>query len=1054
MPVYYGMRSNNTWIDIERDSGARFRCHICETQWLQDGSLYSHLKSKFHRSKEQEDRWTGQATAPVHNDEREFQFVLPVPREPSPVLPMEEEWWPSPEPDIQVLDSVNLDDIQENHDSGLDYQENHDPNQLSDEPIRHGEWFPYDSHAMAILDIYDNMPRRPMSDEVLRMYIHMLKSFNIPDVPSLNTFRKRQKELREKYSLIPKEVRRNQSDSYFVNDLRHIISRDWSSRQTRSHLNIYPDAEPRIIQEVWDGSKIQKYLPSHLVPPMWLHQRRGNLFYVGEIAQDDRGKFWLLSKWLRGRDDMGSVSDVVLSTPLREYARNCFEVDSANTTIIQCDSLAFNQPQLEQHDALPQNISGLALHQGRLHPDRTANNEPIYISYVEVFGDDVSGNQSKAWNQHWNVYLSHRNLPRKIALREFHVHFVSTSQTVPIHEQISEVKNAIEDTHHNPLRVYDAVLGQVIRVRLALLNFAADNPMASEITHHVGGRGNFPCRKCLVGGNQSYKESVGYNSLFHAGDPRSLFQTRVAVMKEAVAVACKFSSNAMQKLAREAGVKSRFPTATTASLHVKGDSSSFMELKDKQGALAEYVRENNAEILPSSLTITGFNPITDTPIEILHTVLLGYVKYIWLETYDNLSASNRLDVFATRMESTEMNGLNLPPLQPSYITRYGKSLTGRYFRQLIQVGAFHLKGLLEEDLFQLWKDAAKLTGMIWFTKIVEPDDYCSMLNAQVAHVLDGFSRRQPRKIIAKAKLHMLVHLADDVKRFGPLVGVSTERFESFNAVFRASSVHSNRHNPSKDIAWDQIGGEWVKYLMSDGLLSTTNSISQPGYSLQKFLSSKLVQNAFSFDTAIYEQPVAGSHSVDRSQITYVYRTGAVDAINKDDFANVLELRLPRCGHIISRNLDRCARGSFVFFEETSMHRVGRINELLLSADIVLAVVSIFHIHQQVDETFQLPLIADTGLTLLVLAEKILFNFNIQPSSTASIYLVNTYSFHNIELLYQSLPKQLIQPRVIDEAARQDFHRQLAQRITTSTHTSSRKRPRSPSATPIPTSSCF
>lgn len=46
---------------------------------------------------------------------------------------------------------------------------------------------------------------------------------------------------------------------------------------------------------------------------------------------------------------------------------------------------------------------------------------------------------------------------------------------------------------------------------------------------------------------------------------------------------------------------------------------------------------------------------------------------------------------------------------------------------------------------------------------------------------------------------------------------STERFESFHGVFRAASVHSNHHAPSRDIAETFVGLDYLKHVCSGEL---------------------------------------------------------------------------------------------------------------------------------------------------------------------------------------------------------------------------------------------
>ena len=69
----------------------------------------------------------------------------------------------------------------------------------------------------------------------------------------------------------------------------------------------------------------------------------------------------------------------------------------------------------------------------------------------------------------------------------------------------------------------------------------------------------------------------------------------------------------------------------------------------------------------------------------------------------------------------------------------------------------------------------------------------------------------------KPKFHILLHLPTHVRRFGPAVLFATEPFESFNALIRAKSVHSNRLSPSHDIALAFAQANWVRHLLSGGL---------------------------------------------------------------------------------------------------------------------------------------------------------------------------------------------------------------------------------------------
>ena len=89
------------------------------------------------------------------------------------------------------------------------------------------------------------------------------------------------------------------------------------------------------------------------------------------------------------------------------------------------------------------------------------------------------------------------------------------------------------------------------------------------------------------------------------------------------------------------------------------------------------------------------------------------------------------------------------------------------------------------------------------------------LEASIQYFLDCTCRLTPRWF-NKPKFHILVHLPEHIKRFGPPMLFATEGFESFNAIIRAHSVHSNRHAPSRDIAKSMAQCNRTRHLLSGG----------------------------------------------------------------------------------------------------------------------------------------------------------------------------------------------------------------------------------------------
>lgn len=83
-----------------------------------------------------------------------------------------------------------------------------------------------------------------------------------------------------------------------------------------------------------------------------------------------------------------------------------------------------------------------------------------------------------------------------------------------------------------------------------------------------------------------------------------------------------------------------------------------------------------------------------------------------------------MDTFRARLQSIDVNGLNIDPIRAEYFINYKGGLIGRQFKAIVQTIAFTLHGLLDNTYIQLWVAAGHLASLLGFTEIKDMPDYC------------------------------------------------------------------------------------------------------------------------------------------------------------------------------------------------------------------------------------------------------------------------------------------------------------------------------------------
>lgn len=123
------------------------------------------------------------------------------------------------------------------------------------------------------------------------------------------------------------------------------------------------------------------------------------------------------------------------------------------------------------------------------------------------------------------------------------------------------------------------------------------------------------------------------------------------------------------------------------------------------------------------MILSGLDPNRDTPVEILHTILLGIIKYVWYMLHSGWSEAQR-DLFVVRLQSADIDGLTVPPIRAAYMMQYRNGLIGKHFKTLMQTMVFHVHDLVSPELFALVKTVSHLGALLWVHEIDDMAQYC------------------------------------------------------------------------------------------------------------------------------------------------------------------------------------------------------------------------------------------------------------------------------------------------------------------------------------------
>ncbi|KAJ7885740.1 hypothetical protein B0H14DRAFT_3734848 [Mycena olivaceomarginata] len=507
----------------------------------------------------------------------------------------------------------------------LEQEFQHDLPKTSDEPEDDDDLC-FDADLLAdaesisqvmLLDIMDNLPRCRFTTNHLSLILHFAKKLGVADVPSLKGFRKIQKKLQLASSVAPERSKSYLGNVFYMNDIRETIARDMANLLVAPHMHFYPEETDGPISETYQAERWMEYTPSELTP-IDFGSRNWHDWQMGDMSSPIPGS-----------------SETGYSPPMSRLLHALKAGAGSSTERKRRQSKQKTWSSIDLHDGEPfvwvdgTDIPAMPNPMRKLVGD----DEDLYVVMVSPWADDVSGNRSKQYNKHMNMCAGNGCLPGRLLQQEYHVHYISTSPNASSAEQFSTFRDHVKSTEKNPVKCFNAVTKRNSRFILRTPGLTGDNPQQSDEASHMGGNTNFPCRKCGWGRTRKEKEGdTLYHTCHLVGIARNAAEIRETLDKQ-LQHAMRGDAKAVGDLQRDTGTKDKITQHWIEQLLARAkDLKAERRTRTPTEIAAELQKwfdDQPGDKRNPLLDLPGLNPSQDTPVELLHTVLLGVMKYIW-----------------------------------------------------------------------------------------------------------------------------------------------------------------------------------------------------------------------------------------------------------------------------------------------------------------------------------------------------------------------------------------------------------------------------------------
>ncbi|KAJ6489298.1 hypothetical protein C8R47DRAFT_1215648 [Mycena vitilis] len=568
------------------------------------------------------------------------------------------------------------------------------------------DWWCWRLKEECLLDVMTGFPRACFSEKELNATRWYATKNGVTAQTTIKQVKNHRFEILNVAGLETRILDGKLGNSFALNDWFTILKHEFANPLIRPNLHLYPEDSGDKLEEARQAAKWKQEVDGNISGPM----ARGNGdkdYYVEEVCVAKLGADGAVGpvmpmRWFTRHGKIWSIAHHLQFTA----SNSEFVIDGRRGTCLELplenyflNVLDLEEPECQTRYSIPppSRIAGIlrdpalpleewtrpCINEWRIK----ANGRRVHSVPLWTYCDDTSGNVSKKWNKHNSILFILAGLPRNLTQMLYNVHLIATSNLAPPLRGCGR---------HRTMASKSGIVCTIIPWFLA---FQGDNPMSSEFASHIGMKGKYFCRVCKAKSDKSNRaghagEIDRLTEFLTAGIPRTRDGT-IADLTAQLERAVGGAPSAVDDMATESGSKDKYLQHFLDKLQAAAATKLRDEQKERGPGLSDsgmtkaeevksMLRQLRAEmpddifnpvlsiqralaknmVFDSDIQITAidFDANRDTPVEILHVVLLGVVKYWWRDAVSRQNSKGKEELKA-RLSSVDVAGLNTPTIR-------------------------------------------------------------------------------------------------------------------------------------------------------------------------------------------------------------------------------------------------------------------------------------------------------------------------------------------------------------------------------------------------------